>query len=246
VISILIPLVLLLVGLALGGRPEHLYTLRLRGIWLVLIAFAGQWLLVHTPGVAPMPAIGAAFIASYGLLLGFLLINRRHPGLRLALAGTVLNLAAILANGGFMPITPEVLAAVQPAHPPLAIGQWLPLGKDILLPRAQAHLSDLGDTITILAPIGPAFSIGDLAVATGVGTLILCGMQPRALRRRRAPRPARAAPGPLLIDHAPMEPLIERREKKPDVCPGSTNAPARGAHGPRPRRGPLTGQPHRL
>jgi hypothetical protein len=190
-ILILVPLVMIAVGWALGGRLHALQALPIRWGALPLAAFGIQWLLVRVPGADPRPLLGAAFAASYGLLIAFLLLNRRLPGLKLALVGTLLNLAAILANGGFMPIAPATFAAVYPDRPAPVAGQRIPQSKDVLLPADQASLPGLGDTLVLTWPFRSVFSIGDLVLAAGLGTLILVGMQPGRLRRRRAAqRPA--------------------------------------------------------
>jgi hypothetical protein len=181
-ILIIVPLLMLVLAWALGGKLDALKELPLRWGGIPIIALGAQWLLVRVPGGEPFPLLGAALVASYALLVAFMVINRRLPGLKLALVGTLLNLAAIIANGGFMPITPETFEAVRNNRPPPVIGQRIPQSKDVLLPRDQAILSGLGDAFTIPRPIGQAFSIGDVAIASGVGLLILVGMQPR-LRR---------------------------------------------------------------
>jgi hypothetical protein len=180
-------------ALALGGRLDGLKQLPIRWGGLPLIALGAQWLLVRVPGGEPAPLLGGALIVSYGLLVGFMLVNRRLPGLKLALVGTLLNLAAIVANGGFMPIAPATFGAVLEDRPLPVIGQRIPQSKDVLLTPEQAVLPGLGDTFIIPRPIGQAFSIGDVAIAGGVGLLILVGMQPR-MRRTRGTRPVPEQP----------------------------------------------------
>ena len=183
-ILMFVPLVMVVVGWALGGRLSELLALPIRWGVLPLTAFGIQWLLVRAPGGDPVPVLGAAFAATYGQLIAFLWINRRLPGLKLALVGTLLNLAAILANGGFMPIAPEALVATYPDRPVPLVGQRLPQSKDVVLPVDRAVLPGLGDTLVMTWPYKSVFSIGDLVLAAGLGTLILAGMQPQRLRRK--------------------------------------------------------------
>ena len=89
-----------------ADRPEKLLGLPIRFGWLAFIALGAQWLLVRWPGVVPSLGFGAALLAAHGLLAGCLLLNRRLPGIKLALAGALLNVAVMAANGGLMPITP--------------------------------------------------------------------------------------------------------------------------------------------
>jgi hypothetical protein len=196
----------------LGGRPEKLAALPFRAVWLVVIAFGTQWIVVRIPGTNPAPLLGGAVIASYTLLLGFLWLNRRMPGLKLALAGTLLNLAVLTANGGFMPVAPATLAAVHLERPNAVIGQRVALSKDILLPPDRAVLADLGDRLTIPWPIPQALSIGDLVVAAGVGWLVLAGMDPHLWghRRRKTRQPGTAVPiGSRTADGRPLAGAID-------------------------------------
>ena len=208
----LVPLVLALLAMLLGGRPEKLAALPFRAVWLVVIAFSIQWIVVRIPGTDPAPLLGGAVVASYTMLLGFLGLNRRVPGLQLALAGTLLNLAVLTANGGFMPVAPATLAAVHLERPNAVIGQRVALSKDILLPPDRAVLADLGDRLTIPWPIPQALSFGDLLVAAGVGWLVLAGMEPqlRKARRQKARQRGTAAPiGSCMADGRPLAGAID-------------------------------------
>ena len=208
----LVPLVLALLAMLLGGRPEKLAALPLRAGWLVLIAFGVQWIVVRIPGTDPVPLLGGAVVASYTMLLGFLWLNRRLPGLKLALAGTLLNLVVLTANGGFMPVAPATLAAVHLERPNAVIGQRVALSKDVLLPPDRAVLAALGDRLTIAWPIPQALSIGDLLVAAGIGWLVLAGMEPRlrGVRRRKARQQGTAAPiGSRTADGRPLAGAID-------------------------------------
>jgi hypothetical protein len=87
--------------------------------------------------------------------------------------GYLLNLLPILANGGYMPITPETMSQM---HPYTSVEQWssglLRVGsKDIVLRAAEAPFWFLGD-VFVLAPPFPlptAFSPGDVAIIIGFG-----------------------------------------------------------------------------
>src|SRR3954464_14906552 len=100
----------LLVGWLLGGKLEKLAAQPLRFGWLVLAVFALQWLLVRVLGTTPAAWLGLAMTGSAALLGGGALANLRLPGFKLFLAGALLNLLVMAANGGFMPVTPQNLA----------------------------------------------------------------------------------------------------------------------------------------
>ncbi|HUS14483.1 MAG TPA: DUF5317 domain-containing protein [Chloroflexia bacterium] len=185
------PLLLLGLGLLLGGRTAHLVALPLRWKGFVAGAFAVQWIVLHLPETLPQPLIGGLLSASYGLLLAFFAVNYRVPGLRLALAGTLLNCLVIVANGGFMPVTPETVHAAGLAERAPLVGERLPGSKDLVLAADRTHLGWLGDRFTLSWPRPQVFSIGDVILVGGLGWLVLGGMQtpwPAAGRqaRRRA------------------------------------------------------------
>jgi len=57
------------------------------------------------------------FVSSYLLLIAFAARNIRRPGIAVIGLGLLLNFAAVAANEGFMPITPEVVLRTGPLHP---------------------------------------------------------------------------------------------------------------------------------
>ena len=57
------------------------------------------------------------YVASTAAVLAALLRNARIPGLPIVALGAFSNLLAIVANGGYMPASPEAMAAVGKAPP---------------------------------------------------------------------------------------------------------------------------------
>lgn len=108
------------------------------------------------------------FVASYLLLLAFVSINVRHPGLVILGLGLALNFLAIVTNGGLMPTTPEVYAKF--SWPEGArVGERIPNTKDILLEREDVHLYVLSDRYRWdVQTIVRTFSIGDVMIAAGL------------------------------------------------------------------------------
>jgi hypothetical protein len=178
-IMMMVPLAALLIGVLCGGRPDALVRLPLRWLWLVPVAFAVQWVVIRIPTMDPHPALGLVLVASYAAILTFLLINRRLPGLAIAAIGTLLNLTAMVANGGFMPTTQATLAAAGLERTHMVLGQRVLASKDILLPPGGGLFGGLGDTLVLVWPIPQAISIGDILVAVGIGALVFFGTQPR-------------------------------------------------------------------
>ena len=135
--------------------------------------FAIQMALVQ--GLATVPA-GVRWLpflipTAHLLLIPFLARNLSFWGMRLVLAGLILNLAAMLANGGLMPVEPSAVRAVGSIElSELRPGDHVPRTKNSLLAASDSRVSFLSDRFVILMP-GPfraAVSIGDFLVAGGV------------------------------------------------------------------------------
>ncbi len=150
----------------------------LKSVWLVVAAFLPQWLAfqwVATARLLPTPVAASLLIVSQAILLVFVWRNRRQPGLPLLGAGAALNLAVILANGGLMPISPELVARFAPeAAGTWAVGERLWLSKDIVLPAAATNLPWLSDRFLLPGwlPLRAAFSLGDILIALGAFRLL--------------------------------------------------------------------------
>jgi hypothetical protein len=146
----------------------------LRWYWLALVGFLPQYLIFYSPlrGRISDEIVGVALIISQILLLGFALVNMNQPGFWLLGFGLLLNLTVILANGGFMPISPDTVHRLLPeiAVDTLILGERFGTGKDIILPVAATRLYFLSDQFLLptWSPYQVAFSIGDLVLAIGM------------------------------------------------------------------------------
>ena len=157
-----------------GEIADHLASLSLTGVWLVPLALLLQLPLLRsgTGPIEPLRTAQILFLASQGFLLLFVGLNRGSAGIRLFGLGLLANLLVIGLNSGFMPITPDTLAAINPGS---RVEQWIPGlhyggSKDIILPRGETVLWLLSD-ILILPPPFPwtaAFSVGDLLIGAGI------------------------------------------------------------------------------
>ena len=119
---------------------------------------ARQWLPVLLP-------------AAHLLLLPFLLRNLSFWGIKLVLVGLLLNLTAMLANGGLMPVeAPAVEAVGRHQVGDLQIGAHIPGSKNVLLNPQDVRLRELSDilVVPIPRPFTRAISAGDLFVLAGV------------------------------------------------------------------------------
>jgi Family of unknown function (DUF5317) len=183
----------LLVGLALapllGGRWSRLADLRLRLVGVFYAALALQ--LVAFPFAAlPWKTSDRAgtvlWLCSYALFLVGAAVNVRLPGVPLVGAGMLLNLCAIVANGGHMPALPTALRAA---------GLHFTQSRNSTS-LASPNLAWLVDrwAAPSWVPWANVFSVGDILIAAG-GLVFALGAT-GAWRRGRFvfPRP-RAAHG---------------------------------------------------
>jgi hypothetical protein len=181
----------LVIGLVLGGRIGALADVRLRAPWLFYVAIGLQLIAFpslvmpwsFSEGVATVLSVG-----SYFCLCIVLFLNIRLRGLALAGLGMLMNLAAILANGGHMPALPEAMRAagltfdgvhnnsIASADPNLAwfVDRWAAPG---------------------WLPMGNVYSIGDVLIGIGIAFTVIAAMGvslPVLRRRAGAPPVARS------------------------------------------------------
>jgi hypothetical protein len=169
-----------LIGYLVGGRVGRLVTLPLRSPWLLLLALVIQLLIFPLFTDGPLIPYGTAYFHgfSYFLVLLWLARNLRLRPLWALVCGALLNAAAILSNGGFMPASAEALARAglqtSAAHL-LADGTY----GNVIRMGADTHLNVLGDWIAIPSwiPLATALSIGDLMIMAGLVWLIARGMK---------------------------------------------------------------------
>jgi len=118
---------------------------------------------------------------------------RHRIGAWIMFVGMAANLAAILANGGLMPIehTTLVEAIGQERAAQYETGHWVSGSKDVLVGPRSGRLVALGDSIIIrLGDAGIVASPGDLVVWAGLA--VLAGEASLAVQRGRRKAPAGA------------------------------------------------------
>jgi hypothetical protein len=153
-------LILVTVPLA-GGRLGRLIELELRWLWLAWVAIAIQLSIVTLAPEGSDALHRAAHLVSYALAGACLVRNRGVPFAWLVGAGGLLNLLAIVANGGVMPAS---AAALDAAGLEAKSGEFA--NSNLV---AHANLSPLGDVFAIPAgwPGANVFSVGDVLIAAG-------------------------------------------------------------------------------
>jgi hypothetical protein len=121
----------------------------------------------------------AIYVASTAVVLAVVIRNVRIAGLPVVAAGAASNLAAIVANRGYMPADPGALAmaGLHPVDGP---------SNSVIV--AEPSLRPLTDVFALPAgvPLANVFSVGDVLIAVGVVVAIAAAM-------RVAPRGASAA-----------------------------------------------------
>jgi hypothetical protein len=169
----------LLVGLGWArwrGQPYQPPELQL--LWLVFVAFLPQWMVIYLPitrRLFPNWLVAGFLLSSQIMLLGFAWLNRRNLGMSILVIGVTLNLAVMMANGGFMPISPQTAShlvsedALRNIQPRSRFGV-----KDILLPSQNTRFEWLADRFLPPGwfPYQAAFSLGDGFIALGVFWLL--------------------------------------------------------------------------
>lgn len=168
------------VGLVRGGRLAGLSQVPFRWSTLAVAAFAVQALFIYQRPAQPV--IGGwgwqelALSAAHLLLLVVAWANRRLTGVPWIGVGLLLNWVAMLANGGWMPITPDALVGAGHGNlaPSLAAGTRVYSSKNIILPRDQTRLWLLSDVFVLAAPfpIPSVISVGDALIAVGAFALV--------------------------------------------------------------------------
>ena len=178
----------LLLGLLSGGSPSRLGDLHFRWAPLIALGMMGQLLLFSTGvGAALGDAAPAAYIASNLVVLIAVGRNLAIPGMLLVLMGGAANLVTIVANGGYMPVSPEAVAA---------------MGR---LPKegySNSKLVDgvvLGPLTDIFAmptwiPLANVFSVGDALIGIGAAIVVVAAMHGRAPMTIRAMKAVQGEP----------------------------------------------------
>ncbi len=165
-------------GLAGRGSLENIARLRFRWPWVVVAALVVREAVVLTP-LNRIDGVQYAYAAALGGLVAWTLWHiNKVPMIWLVAAGSALNLVVIAANGGRMPVAPELAGSlVQRGH----IGQYT-----LMTPYTQ--LNWLADWIALPGSLGrvvhEAYSPGDLIVAVGIALVVVLAMRSRETRPR--------------------------------------------------------------
>ncbi len=184
---ILYPLLIAIVLAVLtGGRIDRLADLHLRW-WGVAVGGLLVQVALFSPVGEGLASIGPiVYVASTAAVFITVLANLRRRGVALVAMGAFLNLAAIVANGGYMPTTPAAL---------LAAGKDPARGYSNSIELAQPRLAPLTDVFGLPAvvPLANVFSVGDVFIGSGIAWLAFSTMRRRPENADESPAPSTTA-----------------------------------------------------
>jgi uncharacterized protein DUF5317 len=180
----------LIVGVLVGGRLSGLASLEFRWAPLAILGLAIQIALFSGPVSDRVGDLGPwIYVASTALVLIVVLRNLRITGMPVVALGAASNLLAIVANGGYMPASPEAAAAA---------------GRDVAASYSNSAIVDravLAPLTDIFAlpqwmPLHNVFSVGDVLIGVGVVVAIAAAMRRGAVEAGGASRnlPQRKTP----------------------------------------------------
>jgi hypothetical protein len=159
------------VGLLLGGRISPLGDIRVRWAPLILAGFVIQVALFQDAVAERVGDLGPVVYVASTLMVGAAVLrNLALPGVPIVALGAASNLAAILANGGFMPASPAAMAALNKPAPTIYSNSAV---------VAHPALEPLTDIFALPSwlPMHNIFSIGDVILAIGIVVVIVAAMR---------------------------------------------------------------------
>jgi hypothetical protein len=185
----------LLLGALMGGHFGGLGQIRFRWAALAVLGFAFQVVLFSEPVAARVGAAGPLlYVASTAVVLVAVLRNLSIPGMAVVALGAGSNLAAIVANGGYMPTGATAAAE---------------FGRGIQTAYSNSRIVDapalelLTDVIALprWLPFANIVSVGDILIGLGVAIVIVAAMRarPAALIRDDG-----GASGPVQSGNSPI------------------------------------------
>ena len=164
-----------------GGRLSNLEKIRLRGVYFVFLAFmieylAGYMMSGNSQDWISGHTVWIQFVV-YALLGGFFVLNIQYLGMKFIATGSLLNAIVIFANGGYMPVKPD-LAMIQGysnAVKALKVGEVF--GHKVLETSRDLFIF-LADIIDIPEPylFPKTVSVGDCIIGMGAFFIIFMNM----------------------------------------------------------------------
>jgi hypothetical protein len=177
----------ILVGLLLRGNVSNLSGFRFRWAWVAVAGLAVQVALFTEAGDRLTGDAGPPiYVISTAAVFLAVLRNVRLPGMAIVAIGSVLNLAAIVANGGSMPADPGALVAAG------LDGAGSHTNSVVLEAPALQPLTDIF-AVPAGIPLANVYSVGDVLIGHGIVVLLATLMRrPVAVPPQERPEVAAA------------------------------------------------------
>jgi hypothetical protein len=187
----------ILVAWLRGVPPTELGRLRLRWLPLPLLALAIQLTTFVKLESVLAPVAPWLHFASLVLLGMFLAANLSYRMLGLVAVGAALNVAVIVANGGYMPVRVADMARAGFSGPAARLEAQGRFQKSTVL-NETTPLPFLADVIHLPLPNGPdrMISLGDIFIAAGTFLFI---QEALVSRSPRADPAVAVAPSPVPV-----------------------------------------------
>ena len=166
----------IVLGLATRGSIDGLFDLGFRWAPLAVAGLLVQVVLFTAAGDQLAGDLGPAiYVVSTLAVFVAVARNWRLTGMPIAAAGSLANLVAITANGGFMPADAGALATAGFSGP----GEHT---NSVVL--AHPALQPLTDIFALPAgvPLANVFSVGDVLIGVGIVVAIVAAMRRRGSR----------------------------------------------------------------
>jgi hypothetical protein len=174
----------LIVGVLSGGRVAGLAALHIRWGGAIALGLLVQVVLFTDSVAARVGDLGPIiYVASTVLVLAAVVRNHAITGMPVVAAGAVMNLAAIVANGGYMPAGESALAALG------KVESTIYSNSSVVPEPALWFLTDIFAMPAGL-PFANIFSLGDVVIGIGIAIVIVSAMR----------RPAAASAHPVSAD----------------------------------------------
>ncbi|MBW4827854.1 MAG: DUF5317 domain-containing protein [Clostridiaceae bacterium] len=169
----------IIIGLVRGGKLSRFKRVNFKKMWVLILALMIQYFLVTINFIEELHYLDGVFrftkqlsIISYVLLFIGIVINLRYRSLWVVLAGSIMNILAMIFNGWKRPILVEGLELLGFEDLGFLLEQGkLPLYTPIV---EKTKLAILGDIIILPKPYPypHIFSLGDFIIYLGLFVLI--------------------------------------------------------------------------
>lgn len=163
----------IIIGYAVNGRLKNIDASKVKLLSLVFIAFFLEFIVLTLIKKGYMHIGALTYVSDvimYSLLIIFAYANRKNKWLLLLGVGAILNAIVIFANGGVMPVNPDIVKSFG-YHGDVALQGLYNLAD------GNTKLYFLADIIPIKYPKPGIASIGDITEILGVAIFIITEMK---------------------------------------------------------------------